>query len=265
MPPSPPPLRRTPKSTFTDFTQANVTSGGGGAGIWGLSKCSAGEYIGFKLTGNVSSLWVNYSVFDKSGHNPSGGKLPIMPPVSSAFPLALPPPVSSAFPLALPPPVSSAFPLALVSSAFPLPAVSSAFPLALPFPCVSIAIPRLLRPCFSLQSVVQLSKDSAFRCGLPVHQVGRNGVDLYAQTGSTGSWVWAGNTAGSLPASATGQSLGGICGPLTALADDNSVKPSTFHGIDSGAASHWRDCHFADALSPSVLKHLLKVEGGAIK
>ena len=25
--------------------------------------------------------------------------------------------------------------------------------------------------------------------------------------------------------------------------------------------SHWRDCHFADALSPSLLKHLLKVEG----
>ena len=28
--------------------------------------------------------------------------------------------------------------------------------------------------------------------------------------------------------------------------------------------SHWREfCHFADALSPSLLKHLLKVEGGA--
>ena len=27
--------------------------------------------------------------------------------------------------------------------------------------------------------------------------------------------------------------------------------------------SHWRDCHFADATSPSLLKHLLKVEGGA--
>ena len=30
-----------------------------------------------------------------------------------------------------------------------------------------------------------------------------------------------------------------------------------------GLDSHWRDCHFADALSPSLLKHLLKVEGGA--
>ena len=26
---------------------------------------------------------------------------------------------------------------------------------------------------------------------------------------------------------------------------------------------HWRDCHFADALSPSLLIHLLKGEGGA--
>ena len=30
-----------------------------------------------------------------------------------------------------------------------------------------------------------------------------------------------------------------------------------------GSPSHWRDCHFADVLSPSLLKHLLKVEGGA--
>ena len=27
--------------------------------------------------------------------------------------------------------------------------------------------------------------------------------------------------------------------------------------------SHWRDCHFADALSPSLLKHLTNMEGGA--
>ena len=26
--------------------------------------------------------------------------------------------------------------------------------------------------------------------------------------------------------------------------------------------SRWRDCHFADALSPSLLKHPMKVEGG---
>ena len=30
-----------------------------------------------------------------------------------------------------------------------------------------------------------------------------------------------------------------------------------------GGCSPWRDCHFADALSPSLLIHLLKVEGGA--
>ena len=33
----------------------------------------------------------------------------------------------------------------------------------------------------------------------------------------------------------------------------------------SGPFSHWRDCHFADALSPSLLKHLLKVEGVSAK
>ena len=33
--------------------------------------------------------------------------------------------------------------------------------------------------------------------------------------------------------------------------------------LSPGDASHWRDCHFADALYPSLLKHLLKVEGGA--
>ena len=30
-----------------------------------------------------------------------------------------------------------------------------------------------------------------------------------------------------------------------------------------GTYSHWQDCHFADALSPSLLKHLLNEEGGA--
>ena len=33
--------------------------------------------------------------------------------------------------------------------------------------------------------------------------------------------------------------------------------------LHRGGISRWRDCHFADALSPSLLKHLLKVEGGA--
>ena len=32
---------------------------------------------------------------------------------------------------------------------------------------------------------------------------------------------------------------------------------------DSGDNSRRRDCHFADTPSPSMLKHLLKVEGGA--
>eukprot|EP01043_Picozoa_sp_COSAG02_P038906 COSAG02_NODE_3035_length_7502_cov_6.521680_5_plen_160_part_00 len=49
--------------------------------IWGLSKCPTGMYVGFKVTGHVTSLWVNFSVHDTSGMNPSGGPLPIMPPV----------------------------------------------------------------------------------------------------------------------------------------------------------------------------------------
>ena len=35
------------------------------------------------------------------------------------------------------------------------------------------------------------------------------------------------------------------------------------HVFAALASSHWRDCHFAGALSPSLLKHLLKVEGVA--
>ena len=31
----------------------------------------------------------------------------------------------------------------------------------------------------------------------------------------------------------------------------------------AGETSHWRDCHSAGALSPSLLKHLTKAEGGA--
>ena len=36
-----------------------------------------------------------------------------------------------------------------------------------------------------------------------------------------------------------------------------------YETIEGGPHSHWRDCHCADALTPSLLKHLLKVEGGA--
>ena len=36
-----------------------------------------------------------------------------------------------------------------------------------------------------------------------------------------------------------------------------------FSDEDWGASSHCRDCHFADALSPSLLMHLPKVQGGA--
>ena len=38
----------------------------------------------------------------------------------------------------------------------------------------------------------------------------------------------------------------------------NMLRKSQAHW---GWDSHWRDCHFADAPSPSLLKHLLKVKG----
>ena len=38
------------------------------------------------------------------------------------------------------------------------------------------------------------------------------------------------------------------------------ILPGQAKGI-AGADSHWRDCHFADTPSPSVLKHLLREEG----
>ena len=43
----------------------------------------------------------------------------------------------------------------------------------------------------------------------------------------------------------------------------NRGPSADWHDHHDGGSSHWRDCHFADALSPSLLKHLLKVEGGA--
>ena len=43
-----------------------------------------------------------------------------------------------------------------------------------------------------------------------------------------------------------------------------AVPPGPPHAAPpSCAASRCRDCHFADALSPSLLMHLLRVEGGA--
>lgn len=48
-------------------------------GIWGLSKCTPGEFIGFKIEGAVSSIWVNYTVYDDSGMNPSGGRYALSP------------------------------------------------------------------------------------------------------------------------------------------------------------------------------------------
>ena len=51
---------------FPLASKTNVTSGGGGAGIWGLSKCSAGEFVEFAVKGKVTALFVNYSVHDNT-------------------------------------------------------------------------------------------------------------------------------------------------------------------------------------------------------
>ena len=50
-------------------------------------------------------------------------------------------------------------------------------------------------------------------------------------------------------------------GPMTTVQDIGRHGYAK-HGVSrSGAASRRRDSHFADALSPSLLKNLLKVEG----
>ena len=52
---------------------------------------------------------------------------------------------------------------------------------------------------------------------------------------------------------------------LRVVMTDDDLKQATYDvdlNLATGDSSHWRDCHFADAPSPSLLKHLLKVEGG---
>ena len=67
---------------FPLAAKADVTSGGGGKGIWGLSKCTPSEFVGFALSGgSASQLYVRYNIDDPSGVNPSGGQLSIMPPL----------------------------------------------------------------------------------------------------------------------------------------------------------------------------------------
>lgn len=75
-----------PRESFWDrfpaAAKANVTRA-----VWGLSKCSAGEFVEFELSAgaSVSALWVNYSLHDDAGNvNPSGGRLSIMPPLGRA-------------------------------------------------------------------------------------------------------------------------------------------------------------------------------------
>ena len=55
---------------------------------------------------------------------------------------------------------------------------------------------------------------------------------------------------------------GGISPPASMLGKSRSLMPIFAAGT---SGSHWRECYFADALSPFMLRHLLKVEGGAAK
>ena len=55
-----------------------------------------------------------------------------------------------------------------------------------------------------------------------------------------------------------------LCLPSHLQVDAEIDPDEQFFWELNGFLSHWRDyCHFVDALSPSLLKHLLKVEGGA--
>ena len=54
--------------------------------------------------------------------------------------------------------------------------------------------------------------------------------------------------------------LAGTSPRLRRLADG---EPLLWRRLVAGECSRRRDCHFADIPSPSLLKHLLKAEGGA--
>ena len=45
--------------------------------------------------------------------------------------------------------------------------------------------------------------------------------------------------------------------------DNRDVDKNKLLNWHQGSASRRRDCHFTDIPSPSILKHLLKGEGGA--
>ena len=83
--------------------------------------------------------------------------------------------------------------------------------------------------------------------------------------GSIGYIPRAGETAASIEAAATTATVEEILvvnGSQHVRFENVKFNFATWSG-SSGYASHWRDCHFADALSPSLLKNIPKVEGGA--
>ena len=50
---------------------------------------------------------------------------------------------------------------------------------------------------------------------------------------------------------------------VAGVAEKQVLTGDTLFPGSCGRISRWRDCHFVDALSPSLLIHPLKVEGGA--
>jgi hypothetical protein len=61
-------------------------------------------------------------------------------------------------------------------------------------------------------------------------------VDLYAQTVSSGAWVWAGNIGG---VTARTIPTNDICGPVTALTDDDVRTPPNTRPLDTSAATRY--------------------------
>ena len=63
----------------------------------------------------------------------------------------------------------------------------------------------------------------------------------------------------------TYDALGAVTFDVTLPDGANGTQRAAFNTsiVTDGGGSRWRDCHFTDTPSPSLLKHLLKVEGGA--
>ena len=65
----------------------------------------------------------------------------------------------------------------------------------------------------------------------------------------------------------TGVAAGWLAGAAAAAAAATALAAAAARRRSHRAsgASHWRDCHFDDTPCKSLLKHPVKVQGGAIK